>query len=158
MNEISPMSDDPITSNVEMDVLPAVEYRDIYNLISTPSPYTKEYLKAYKSLDGYKYFLAGWVGDVSSFQVSGSQHFIVRAEVRQCSNRQVVSWGWSSSSPLQGWSSLTTLLVPGSSKHTSAPVFLEASVCVWQTLFPFSSHPQPFASSSLGDWKRDWKC
>ena len=33
------------------DFMPEVEYQDIYNfLINTPSPYTKDKLKAYKSL------------------------------------------------------------------------------------------------------------
>lgn len=59
--------DDPYTfSSGQFDAVPNIEYPDIYNyFINTPSPYTKEELKAYKSLDGYKYLLAGWVGDLS---------------------------------------------------------------------------------------------
>ena len=40
-------------------------YADVYNyLILTPSTYTHEQLKAYKSLDGYNFFINGWVSSV----------------------------------------------------------------------------------------------
>ena len=43
---------------------PNIEYPDIYNyFVTTPSSYTKQQLKAYKSLDGYKYFVDGWVSE-----------------------------------------------------------------------------------------------
>ena len=46
------------------DFMPEVEYPDIYNFFintHTPSPYTKDELKAYKSLEGNQYFVC-WLG------------------------------------------------------------------------------------------------
>eukprot|EP00117_Sycon_ciliatum_P026092 scpid48939/ scgid21499/ Inhibitor of growth protein 1 len=64
---------------------PSVEYPDVYNyLVNAPSPHTRESLKAYKSLDGYKYLVAGWVGTVSCFATSVEERniFFVTARVR----------------------------------------------------------------------------
>ena len=62
INNIDPynVSSNFFTDSVEM--WPNVEYPDIvtYFLCST-SRYTKEQIKAYKSLESYQYFVAGWV-------------------------------------------------------------------------------------------------
>ena len=59
--KISVLGFDPYLADVDGTSLPshewpAVEYPDIFNyLVTMPSKYTKEYLKAYKSLEGYNF-------------------------------------------------------------------------------------------------------
>ena len=42
-------------------IWPELEFGDIYNLIETKGVYTKEKLKAYKSLEAYNYYHNGYV-------------------------------------------------------------------------------------------------
>ena len=49
-------------ASIDWQHWPDIQYPDIYNyFIATPSGHTKQELKAYKSLEGYKYFIDGWV-------------------------------------------------------------------------------------------------
>ena len=71
--------------------LPELTFADIYiYLIQFPSSYTGESMKAYKSLDAYKFFLAGKVGEVKVWKKSssagGKSIFIIRARVRKFYN------------------------------------------------------------------------
>ena len=64
---------------------PEVTYADIYNfLINTTSYCTHEQLKAYKSLDGYNFFVNGWVTniDVICSQVTRPKIFILTSLVK----------------------------------------------------------------------------
>ena len=74
LDSVSKNIDHPYTISCQLlavsSILPNIKYPDIYNfLIETPSVYTREDLKAYKSLDAYKYLLAGLVGEVSTMTV-----------------------------------------------------------------------------------------
>ena len=63
---------------------PDVQYLDIYNyLIATPSPCTKEDMKAYKSLEGYRQFVDGWVSNINvSLIPSRSNTYLITAYVK----------------------------------------------------------------------------
>lgn len=53
-------------------------------------------MKAYKSLEGYKYLLAGWVGDIALHEIGGKEsNVIITARVR---HSQSVT-----ATPLQPW-------------------------------------------------------
>jgi len=44
---------------------PNVKYPDIFNyFVTSVSTYTKQQLKAYESLKGYRYFVDGWIQEV----------------------------------------------------------------------------------------------
>ncbi len=60
-----------------------MEYGDIYNyLIDSKGRYTKESLKAFKSLEAYNYFVSGHVRTVYLYEPSEqSKYVILMAEV-----------------------------------------------------------------------------
>lgn len=65
--------------------LPSISWRDVTEyLIDTPSVYTKEALKAYKSLDAYDYFVCGHVQDCFYHGISEDNQFcFMKAQVIQ---------------------------------------------------------------------------
>ena len=67
-----------ISSTVEE--LPDLTYHDIYNyFVNTASPITGEALKAYKSLEAYKFFIAGFVCDILAYYKEDT--FIISSKV-----------------------------------------------------------------------------
>ena len=54
--------------SVDFATFPNITYPDIVTyLLFAPSPYTRNELKNYKSLESYNHFLCGWVRDVGVF-------------------------------------------------------------------------------------------
>ena len=71
--------------SVEWYEWPDIMYADIYNfLINTTSYCTHEQLKAYKSLEGYNFFVNGWVSNISVIckQATKAKVFILMALVK----------------------------------------------------------------------------
>lgn len=72
--------EDKLSWSQDVNVLPTVTYPDIVHyLLFSPSPYTKDDLKAYKSLEAYNQFVCGWVRD--KVGIVHGQHVIVMAKV-----------------------------------------------------------------------------
>ena len=79
---IDPYSDfgvnDPFTG--DDDILPAVSYPDIVNyLLFTPSAYTSEDMKSYKSLQAYNQVVEGWVRNVLTMEINNLR--VVKGQV-----------------------------------------------------------------------------
>ena len=62
---------------------PKIEYPDLYNyLVLTSSTYNQDQMKAYKSLQAYNYFVAGWVGDINVGKIT-SDIYLIMSKVRK---------------------------------------------------------------------------
>lgn len=68
----------------EMTNLPEISWRDVTDyLIDSPSIYTKERMKAYKSLQAYDFFICGHVQDCFYHEISSNNDFcFIKTEVR----------------------------------------------------------------------------
>jgi len=66
----------------DVKFLPDITYLDIWSyLIDTPSDFTKDKLKAYKSLEAYNFFVSGHVQDVSIHNIKESCFSFVKTSV-----------------------------------------------------------------------------
>ena len=64
--------------------LPHLTYMDIANyLVFSCSYYTSANMKAFKSLEAYKYFVAGWVHGLQTWSIPEKQRVLVMAKVCQ---------------------------------------------------------------------------
>ena len=62
INGLDPYLVEPHDVNFTFDAVPPVSYMDIISyLVLSHSYYTKEHMKAFKSLQAYKYFISGFV-------------------------------------------------------------------------------------------------
>lgn len=77
----------------DVTLMPDVSWIDIQNyLINTPSSFTSESLKAYKSLDAYNFFICAHVQDVFIHQIDKDSEFcFIKSEVSFLSVFLVIS-------------------------------------------------------------------
>ena len=74
---------DASKGKLDVNIFPGITYPDIViHLSNTPSPYSLEDFKAYKSLEAFNYYNNGWVKDVKMKAVKEDVR-IVSARVRK---------------------------------------------------------------------------
>ena len=77
---VIPREDQKSVISSSIEELPDLTYHDVYNyLVNSPSYITGEQLKAYKSLDAYKYFTSGFVRDILAYYKQ--ETFIITSKV-----------------------------------------------------------------------------
>ena len=66
----------------DVTLWPPVEFSDVVlYLLQTPGQYTREKLKAYKSLEAYNCFVSGWVGTCYYHEIN-EEFCVLKAAVR----------------------------------------------------------------------------
>ena len=79
-----------------MLLLPDISWADICNyLVNTPSAYTHENLKAYKSLEAFNFFACNHVQDVFYHSVSKESKFCcvkTKVKVKLCDLKTTYEW------------------------------------------------------------------
>lgn len=66
----------------EITEWPPLQYHDLYHyLIKTPRLFSPEAMENYKSLDAYRFFVAGWVQTIKHIQISSV--FLAKCFVRR---------------------------------------------------------------------------
>ncbi|CAM1298095.1 Uncharacterised protein g2024 [Pycnogonum litorale] len=67
---------------LDAKTLPELEFPDIFNyFVNKSSVYTFKQLKAYKSLEGYKYFVSGWIKEILIRRIPANNVYVVIAKV-----------------------------------------------------------------------------
>ena len=86
------MSDDQWVDDVRK--WSSVQFGDLCSyLIETKGPYTKDSLKAYKSLEAYNYFHSGYVHTVLFYESSpASQYAVLKARVKRSVDKPHDAW------------------------------------------------------------------
>ena len=87
INNIDPYKIDKKDWSKDEDNLPAINYPDLIPcLLFTPSPFSKEELKAIKSTEAYNQFLEGWVHQIFTYQLGPSENSTQAAAYANRSN------------------------------------------------------------------------